>query len=46
MNRQVQVELIITEGYQERFTMACIRTAQKRLEAAETDQEKEHEEAV
>lgn len=32
MKKEIKVKLTLTEGYQERFTKACIRVAKKREE--------------
>lgn len=36
--QEVKVKLTLSEGYEERFTKACIQVARKRVE----NQEKEH----
>lgn len=37
MRREVKVKITLSEGYEERFTKACIQVARKRVE----NQEKE-----
>lgn len=32
MRQEVKVKITLSEGYQERFTRACIKVAQKRIE--------------
>ncbi len=33
MKKDIKVKVIFTEGYEERFTKACIRVAEKRVES-------------
>lgn len=44
MKKEVKVQLTLSEGYQERFTRACIRVAKKRVEEeSKTTREEEPE---
>lgn len=38
MKKDIKVKITLSEGYEERFTKACIQVARKRVES----QEKEH----
>lgn len=35
MKKEVKVKITFTEGYEERFTKACIEVAQRRIERQE-----------
>lgn len=37
MKKEIKVKLTFTEGYQERFTKACIRVAKKREESGQEE---------
>ncbi len=37
MKRDIKVKLTLTEGYEERFTKACIEVARKRVESQEKE---------
>lgn len=45
MKKEIKVQLTLSEGYQERFTKACIRVAKKREEEKE-NRKKENEEVA
>lgn len=40
--QEVKVKLTLSEGYQERFTRACIKVAQRRLEGGGRGQRTDH----
>lgn len=35
MKKEIKVQVILSEGYEERFTKACIKAAKKRVEQQE-----------
>ncbi len=39
--REIKVQVTFSEGYQERFTRACIKAAERHLENMQREQEEE-----
>ena len=42
--QEIKVQITLSEGYQERFTRACIRAARRRVEEGEDEGDRRKEE--